>query len=353
MNRRCGFHWRPRWRRSPNRHEATRIYDLLLHQVPPEDPWWRCAAVENEIAQGREIKSKAVWRCVSATVRPHLDARLDDEVWQHAERIALKSPRGDDADWPAGAMIAHDREFLYLAVSCRPATGCEYPVSRDPRPRDADLQDRDRIELLIDENRDWNTFSRLVVDSRGWTRDSRLECTSWNPTWYVAADQDAHQWTIEAAIPLVEPDGLRAPARFSSGGGDPAGRPRRGDSSPGAGRRRPRFGPRGSASWSSTDGVSGMIPLACSTDEPARNDSWYVMILGARSHWKCGSGGRWDNRRFGCYDITRRSAFLGPTEGKRSRGLCHWHGRSRIRTELRTAGDHRDLLARARRPLDV
>jgi hypothetical protein len=69
-----------------------------------------------------------------------------------------------------------------------------------PRTRDAILEGRDRVEFLIDVDRDYRTAFRLMCDERGWTFESSAEDASWNPTWYVAAARDDDTWTIEAAI---------------------------------------------------------------------------------------------------------------------------------------------------------
>jgi hypothetical protein len=62
----------------------------------------------------------------------------------------------------------------------------------------------DRVDLLLDINRDYTSFWRLTVDHRGWTGESVLGDRSWNPRWYVAQRSDGETWTVEAAIPLDE-----------------------------------------------------------------------------------------------------------------------------------------------------
>ena len=56
-----------------------------------------------------------------------------------------------------------------------------------PRPRDADLSAHDRVDVLIDLDRDFATYYRLTIDHRGWTNDSCCGDSTWDPTWYVAA----------------------------------------------------------------------------------------------------------------------------------------------------------------------
>jgi hypothetical protein len=101
-------------------------------------------------------------------------------------------------------MLAYDDEFLYFAASCRKAAGVEYPTTDAPRPRDPELGDRDRIDLLIDVDRDYATYYRLTIDHRGWCSESCLGISSWNPEWFVASAEDEQTWTIEAAIAWEE-----------------------------------------------------------------------------------------------------------------------------------------------------
>ncbi|MFO0868903.1 MAG: YCF48-related protein [Pirellulales bacterium] len=139
-----------------------------------------------------------------STPRPRLDGQLDDPTWEQAVRCAVRSEWGEDADWPTTAWLARDSQFFYLAATCRRAPHHDYVAPSTPRPRDASLEARDRIEFFLDTDRDYATAFRLTIDERGWTQDACAEDASWNPTWYVAVKQDAESWTIEAAIPWDE-----------------------------------------------------------------------------------------------------------------------------------------------------
>ena len=72
-------------------------------------------------------------------------------------------------------------------MSCRQAPGAKYETGDGPRPRDADLAQRDRVDVLIDLDRDGATAYRLTMDHRGWTSEAAAGDTTWNPTWFVAA----------------------------------------------------------------------------------------------------------------------------------------------------------------------
>ena len=168
------------------------------------DAWWACAQGELWLAQPKGPGPKPSVSCVAAAVKPRLDGRLDDAVWQQAKPVALVSSLHDDAQWPAAVMLAHDAEFLYIAVSCRQAPGAHYEAAHRPRGRDSDLSAHDRVDVLIDLDRDFASYYRLTIDHRGWTHDSCRGDSSWDPTWFVAAETREGVWTAEAAIPLKQ-----------------------------------------------------------------------------------------------------------------------------------------------------
>ena len=183
--------------------DAEKIYQTLA-QSRLSKAWVSCAQAELWLNKPDQHAPKPMCRCESSEPKPMLDGKLNDDVWKAANYLALKSSLHDDLDWPATALLARDDEFLYFAASCRKVEQVNYPASQQPRSRDADLSARDRVEFLIDTNRDWTTYYRLVVDHRGWTRESVGNVTSWNPEWFVAHTSDKDKWTIEVAIPIQE-----------------------------------------------------------------------------------------------------------------------------------------------------
>jgi hypothetical protein len=190
------------------------------------DGWWACAQGELRMSHPAATSIKRVLACVRARTRPHLDGRLDDAVWRDAKPAALTSAQHDDGDWPATIMLAYDDEYLYLAAQCREpprATGSasatpassvddgagglskdddETPPQR--RPRDGDLSAFDRVEFMLDIDRDFATYYHLAVDRRGWTFDRCWEDRTWDPQWFVATRRERSSWTMEAAIRLKE-----------------------------------------------------------------------------------------------------------------------------------------------------
>ncbi len=169
-----------------------------------EDHWTACATVENWLGHPTPTAPKRLLTCLTATSRPKLDGKLNDPVWQQAKSMSLQSPRKDDAEWPAVVVTAFDKEFLYIGASCRKPKGGTYTPSSEPRKHDADLAPHDRVEICLDIDRDYGSYWKLAVDSRGFTAESCFGDATWNPTWYVASGSDDQFWTFEAAIPLAE-----------------------------------------------------------------------------------------------------------------------------------------------------
>ncbi|MGD9720439.1 MAG: YCF48-related protein [Pirellulales bacterium] len=183
--------------------QAERYY-LGLRHGRPDDAWRECALTELWLIQPKDQPPKKLWTCLQTRDKPRLDGKLDEPLWNANSTVQLRSTLGDDAQWPAAVMLARDDEFLYVAASCTRAEGFAYAASDAPRPRDPDLSAQDRIELLIDMDRDFATYDRLVIDHRGWTSESCWGDKTWNPTWYVAHGESDGAWTVEAAIPLAE-----------------------------------------------------------------------------------------------------------------------------------------------------
>lgn len=166
--------------------------------------WSQCARGEIWLTKNVGLAPKPTAVCLPTRDRPELDGILDEEFWAQREILQLTSAAEDDDEWKATVQLARDNEFLYWAIACRKAHGVSYEPSSAARPRDANLSTQDRVELVIDVDRDYSTFYRLSVDHRGWTSEACFGELSWNPKWFVAANSDESTWTVEAAIPLSE-----------------------------------------------------------------------------------------------------------------------------------------------------
>jgi photosystem II stability/assembly factor-like uncharacterized protein len=186
--------------------ELPRQAEQWLHQLTGSyrrDAWTGCALAEQWLAQSDgSLPAKPIIRCPAFDKKPKLDGKFNDAIWQAAQPLDLTSLLGDDGAWPAAVLLAQDGEYLYLAASCGKAPAAEYAKSEGTRHHDADLSGQDRIELLLDIDRDYASYYQLAIDHRGWTRESCLGDPTWNPRAYIFADSDEASWRIEAAIPL-------------------------------------------------------------------------------------------------------------------------------------------------------
>jgi hypothetical protein len=189
-------------RRRPTRSSDGSYESLSRGSLAPG--WNGCARGEEWLAENRGVSPRPTMECGRALERPRLDGKLDDKVWQSAKPVKLWSAQKDDDLWPSELRLARDSQFLYLSAKCQRAPGYEYPAIVENRTRDAELRSMDRIELLLDIDRDYSTSFCLTVDCRGWAAESCFGDSRWNPNWYVASAQDEQSWTVEAAIPLTE-----------------------------------------------------------------------------------------------------------------------------------------------------
>jgi photosystem II stability/assembly factor-like uncharacterized protein len=149
-----------------------------LEQAPGVDPWRDCLAAELWYADRTALAAppKPLGVCRFTESRPLLDGKLDDECWKLAKPLELKATaaaldRPDElkafgGEYKTEAVFAHDERYLYVAVTCRHPEGKKVdPVAK--RLRDADLTGHDRIDVLLDLDRDYQTYYRFQIDHRG------------------------------------------------------------------------------------------------------------------------------------------------------------------------------------------
>jgi hypothetical protein len=156
------------------------------------------ALAERWLAEPHDtLPDKSIARCVFVKERPQLDGSLDEPMWQQATPIDTNQQLGK-------LWLACDEEFLYLAVECPATTSVAEDSPSVKRLRDTDLTSYDRMAVTLDIDRDYATGYELVIDQRGWTNDACWGDRQWNPTWYVAQQQDTATWRAEAAIAWSE-----------------------------------------------------------------------------------------------------------------------------------------------------
>ena len=175
----------------------------------PGDVWGDCARMESWLQDGADRPApKPVLACPVAPRPPRLDGKLNKLFWNIEQATAWlndpTAPAPNELE-RSQVQLAHDSEFLYMAIICRKTSGVVYERDQRPREHDADLQASDRVRLLLDVDRDYASWFELAVDSSGRTVDRAWDDAGWNPQWFVAAadgfDESGETWIVEAAIP--------------------------------------------------------------------------------------------------------------------------------------------------------
>jgi hypothetical protein len=197
------------------------------------DPWRDAMLFESWLLNraGQPTPPKPVAACKRTKVRPHLDGKLDDDCWADAVPMFLTTMAGElgtdfgcreaienrlkekgkvDAKSLTEAVsegtraaFCFDDEYLYIAVVCRHPAGMQ-KEKLAKRTRDMDLRNHDRVSILIDLDRDYQTYYQLQIDQRGALAEDCWGDKTWNPKWFVAVNPEETGWTAEVAIPLTE-----------------------------------------------------------------------------------------------------------------------------------------------------
>jgi len=183
--------------------------------APGQDAWRDCLAAELWMTDRGMIAvpPKGLGYCRHTETRPLLDGKLDDSCWQDVKPMSLAPLASDDAkadekkafasEFKTETKFAYDEAFLYISVSCAHPTGMKAePVAK--RTRDADMTGHDRVDILLDLDRDYQTYYRLQVDHRGCLAEDCWGDKTWNPKYFAAFNATETGWTAEIAIPLVE-----------------------------------------------------------------------------------------------------------------------------------------------------
>lgn len=177
----------------------------MVAAANPSGAWATAAALENHFFKPSGAPPRPVIMSVPSDKKPYLDGRLDDACWKEAAKQPLLADnerlRGG---WTTSARICHDSGHLYIAAECKCPKGTTLAAPIPRAGRDANLAGFDRVDLLIDLDRDYNTFYRLSVDQRGLVADECWGDASWDPKWFVATDRSAEGWKLEVAIPFTE-----------------------------------------------------------------------------------------------------------------------------------------------------
>lgn len=182
-------------------------YVRRLLNLGQENAWCQRAQWELVLGRGNSRVDAPIVAANYDESKPILDGRLNDRIWQTGKPQDFQAGTTSTAKGapPAAMLMGFDEDYLYIAIRCMKSKAFRYDTtSEHRRERDSNLDESDRVHIYLDLDRDYATAYCLTVDYRGMTSDSLAGNQSWNPRWYVAAEQDAQSWTIEAAIPFDE-----------------------------------------------------------------------------------------------------------------------------------------------------
>jgi len=188
-------------RRAEGRDEASRLWQTNYQLRQPPGPWFDAAAAELWLAQPVGAAPKPFLQ-VKRIAAPQIDGSLDDAIWKDVPAMMLRPAAGKTAR--TEVRMAYDDQYLYLAVRCQAAEGVPLLAAVKPRKRDDDLGSFDRVSLMLDLDRDYNTYFHFEFDQRGCVAEDCCGDLTWNPKWFVEVQSARDGWTAEVAIPLVE-----------------------------------------------------------------------------------------------------------------------------------------------------
>lgn len=177
----------------------------MRDMAPGANLWRDCLATELWLADRTAVpvQPKPFALCPKVANKPFLDGKLDDDCWKGQKPIEARTARGELTGYSTKAYFAFDDEYLYFAVECSHPDGKALPKA-EQRRRDDDLRGKDRVDILLDLDRDYQTYYRLQVDQRGCVAEDCWGDATWNPKWFVAVEPTPTGWTAEIAIPRAE-----------------------------------------------------------------------------------------------------------------------------------------------------
>ena len=149
--------------------------------------------------------------------RPILDGRVDDGLWQRTEPftafIQQEPAEGDPATERTEVRFLLDRQNLYIAVICFDSNPDGVLVSESRR--DADLDDTDSIQILLDTFNDGQNAFIFGTNPFGIEYDGQVMAEgvqgqgnrggfnlNWDADWTVRTQTTDRGWEAEFAIPL-------------------------------------------------------------------------------------------------------------------------------------------------------
>ncbi len=139
---------------------------------------------------------------------PKIDGKLDDAVWQQArpigELIQSNPLEGQPASEATEVRFLYDSEHLYISMRFFDSRPDEIITSS--RERDANLDEDDRFEMILDTFHDKRSAFWFQMNAGGSKSDALLTPGSfnkpWDGIWEGRSSIDSEGWSCELSIPF-------------------------------------------------------------------------------------------------------------------------------------------------------
>jgi hypothetical protein len=183
--------------------EQSQLWQTSIKSRQSSGPWFEAADAELWLGQRIGSSPKTTMHALRFRSMPKLDGKLDDDCWKGSGWVGLHKAAGEVKE-ATEVMLGYDDQYLYVGVRCQQASEAPRLAPVKPRQHDADLRRFDRISLMLDLDRDYNTYFHFEFDQRGCVAEDCCGDLTWNPKWFIEVAPTQEGWTAEVAIPLIE-----------------------------------------------------------------------------------------------------------------------------------------------------
>ncbi|MFA6566768.1 MAG: prolyl oligopeptidase family serine peptidase [Victivallales bacterium] len=131
-----------------------------------------------------------------------LDGRLEEAVWEKAEKLDLVNINGQTAIEQTEARIWYNAEGIYIGIKCFDENAGENECKISER--DGSVWTDSSIEVFIDPKLTRSYYYQLAFNQKGVQSDAFCGDLSWNGAWRVATHTDGNYWSAEVFLPFGE-----------------------------------------------------------------------------------------------------------------------------------------------------
>ncbi len=141
---------------------------------------------------------------------PRIDGQLDEPCWSAAEwndGFLRYNEQERLTELSTAFAVLYDAEYLYVGFRCAGAATPPAPATPHDQWPGGDV-----MELFLDPGLSRSEYYQFAANIAGSRYESFMEDKQWDCEWLARARRDAHQWSLEARIPLraLSPNLLRA-----------------------------------------------------------------------------------------------------------------------------------------------